>query len=63
MKNTILSLIRHALTFGGGLLVAKGLISEDTTQQLVAAIPTFVGLVWGAVDEFIAERKERKALD
>lgn len=60
MKNTVLSLIRHALTFGGGFIVAKGYLSDDTVTQLAAAFPTFVGLVWGAVDEYLAERKAKQ---
>jgi hypothetical protein len=59
MKNTVLSLIRHALTFGGGFIAAKGFLSEDTVTTLAAAVPSFVGLVWGAVDEYLAEKKER----
>lgn len=60
-KQTVLSIIRHLLTFGGGLLAAKGLLSEDTITTLAAAVPSFVGLIWGAVDEYIAEKKEAKA--
>ena len=34
MNNTILSIIRHALTFVGGLLVTKGLISDGTANEV-----------------------------
>lgn len=61
MKNTVLSLLRHALTFGGGYLAAKGLLSEDTLSALVPALITAVGAVWGAVDEYRAERAAKKA--
>jgi len=56
MKNTILSLIRHGLTFGGGFLAAKGLLSDATLSALIPAVVTAVGAIWGAVDEYRAER-------
>lgn len=55
MKNTVLSLIRHALTFGGGFLAAKGLLSEDTINTVIPAVVTAIGALWGAFDEFKAE--------
>lgn len=58
MKDTILSLIRHALTFGGGFLVAKGLVSDTTLGTLVPAIITAVGALWGAYDEYAAANKK-----
>jgi hypothetical protein len=61
MKDTILSILRHALTFGGGLLVAKGFLSDSTVMQLAAAVPTFAGLLWGAIDEYLAAKKAKEA--
>lgn len=58
MKNTILSLIRHGLTFGGGFLAAKGLISDETLASIIPVIVTAVGALWGAVDEYLAAKKE-----
>lgn len=57
MKDTILSLLRHALTFGGGYLVAKGLLNDTTLGTLIPAVVTAVGAVWGAVDEYLAAKK------
>lgn len=59
-KDTILSLIRHALTFGGGFLAAKGTISSDALATLIPAVVAAVGAVWGAADEFLAARKAAK---
>ncbi|HEU0310666.1 MAG TPA: hypothetical protein VFR36_05560 [Sphingomicrobium sp.] len=39
-------LIRHVLTFGAGYLVAKGLIDETMTAEVVGAAMTLIGLVW-----------------
>ena len=57
MKDTILSLIRHGLTFGGGFLAAKGLVSDDTLTALIPAVVTAIGALWGAVDEYLAAKK------
>jgi len=56
MKNTVLSLLRHALTFGGGFLAAKGLVGDDTINALVPAILAAVGAIWGAADEYLAAK-------
>ena len=61
MNNTILSIIRHALTFVGGLLVTKGLLSETTVVEVSGALTTAIGLTWGAVDEYRAEQAAKKA--
>lgn len=39
-------IVRHALTFGGGFLVAKGYFDEQTLNELVAAAMTIIGVVW-----------------
>ena len=59
MKDTVLSIVRHALTFGGGFVASKGILSEDTTEALIAGLITFVGVVWGAVDEYLAAKKAK----
>lgn len=56
-KDTVLSIIRHLLTFAGGLVVAKGYLSDSTVTQIAGAVPGFIGLVWGAVDEYLAAKK------
>lgn len=42
----ILGLIRHVLTFGGGFLVAKGLVDEGTLNEMIAGVMTLTGLIW-----------------
>jgi len=43
--DTILSFVRQALTFAGGLFVAKGTISADTLTSIVTNISTVIGSV------------------
>lgn len=50
-KDVIFSIVRHTLTFVGGLLVLKGTIDENTLEQLVSGIMTLGGLIWGVVDK------------
>lgn len=46
MKDQVLGLIRHALTFVGGVIVAKGLVDEGMFQEVLGGIMTLVGAGW-----------------
>ena len=46
MKEQTLGLIRHVLTFVGGILVTKGLIDDATSLEIVGGIVTIVGAAW-----------------
>ena len=48
-KEQILGIVRHALTFIGGVLVAKGLASEATITELIGSAMTLFGTVWSVV--------------
>lgn len=48
---TILGLVRHALTFGGGYLVAKGYLDDASVNELVGAITAIVGIVWSGISK------------
>jgi uncharacterized membrane protein YphA (DoxX/SURF4 family) len=48
-KEQVLGLVRHALTFVGGIMVANGVFTESISVDLVGAIMTLVGIVWSAV--------------
>jgi hypothetical protein len=58
MHDTILSILRHTLTFVGGLLVAQGLITDATVAQAVGPIVATAGALWGALDEYRAAKKQ-----
>ena len=45
------SIIRHTLTFIGGILVLKGTIDESMSEQIVAGVMTLVGLIWGQLEK------------
>jgi len=48
MNAKILGLVRHVLTFGGGFLVAKGIIPEGMVDEVIGAVMTLIGIVWSA---------------
>jgi hypothetical protein len=50
-KDSILGLIRHLLTFGGGALVTKGFADDAEMQQLVGALITVIGVIWSIVQK------------
>lgn len=51
MKDQLLGLIRHALTFVGGALVAKGLVDDIAFQEILGAVMTLVGTVWSILSK------------
>ena len=48
-KEQIMGLVRHGLTFIGGILVAKGLASEGQVMDMVGMLMTFVGTLWSVL--------------
>lgn len=50
-KEQILSIVRHSLTFLGGIIVMKGLIDETMVTEIIGTITTLLGLVWGVVEK------------
>lgn len=60
-KNAFLSLLRHLLTFGGGLVVANNphVIDAPTMGTGIGAIMGVAGAAWGSIGAHIAEKKEK----
>jgi len=50
-KAMILSIIRHTLTFAGGLLMAKGLIDEAAVSELVGGLMAITATIWGIIEK------------
>jgi hypothetical protein len=51
MKDAILGLVRHLLTFGGGYVVAKGWLDDATANAVVGALITVFGAGWSVFDK------------
>lgn len=45
----VAGIVRHVLTFVGGIAVAKGLIDTETAAQVVGALATIIGVVWSVI--------------
>lgn len=46
MQSTIIALLRHILTFIGGTLVAKGLMSQEMLMEIIGALVTLLSTGW-----------------
>ena len=50
-KEQVLGVLRHSLTFIGGLLMAKGLIDKAMFSELSGALITLIGGVWSVLSK------------
>jgi hypothetical protein len=48
-KDQLLGILRHTLTFVGGILIAKGLIDEATATEIIGGIITLTGTIWSVL--------------
>jgi len=48
-KEQILGIVRHTLTFVGGIVVAKGLVDEATVTEIIGGVLTLTGAIWSIV--------------
>jgi hypothetical protein len=51
MKEKTLGIIRHALTFLGGVLITQGLIDDAMFTELFGATMTLIGGIWSVLDK------------
>ncbi len=51
VKQQTLGIIRHALTFIGGIIVMKGLVDEATVAEISGLAMTFIGAIWSVLDK------------
>lgn len=58
--NKIMGIIRHVLTFGGGILIAMGMTDEGTWKELSGALVTAIGGIWSLVDKIRLEKDAKK---
>jgi hypothetical protein len=50
-QTQVLGIVRHILTFGGGILVAKGLLDEGMVAEISGAVITLIGAIWSIVEK------------
>jgi len=44
-----MGVVRHTLTFLGGIAIAKGYASDATVTEIIGAVVTLVGAVWSVM--------------
>ncbi len=54
-KAAVLGIVRHILTFGGGMGVSAGYLAESDLTAAVAAIITIAGVLWSVVDKLFLQ--------
>lgn len=54
-KEQVQGLVRHVLTFAGGLLMTRGLIDEAILMEIVGGAATLAGGVWS----FLSKKAEQ----
>lgn len=50
-KEQGLGIVRHALTFIGGILIMKGLVDETLFAEITGGVITLVGAIWSIIDK------------
>ena len=50
-KEQIMGLVRHGLTFIGGIVLSKGLVDESTLMEIVGSISTLIGSIWSIIEK------------
>lgn len=50
-KEIILGVLRHVLTFAGGILVAKGLLEQGVLAEIIGGVMTVIGGIWSVIDK------------
>jgi hypothetical protein len=50
-KEQVLGIIRHALTFVGGIFVMRGMVDETIVTEIVGGAMTLTGAIWSIVEK------------
>ena len=51
IKEIILGIIRHTLTFVGGIFVMKGITDEQTITEIIGGALTLIGGIWSIINK------------
>ena len=50
-KEQLLGIVRHGLTFVGGLLLMKGLVDEAMLSEISGGVITLTGAIWSIINK------------
>lgn len=48
-QEQVLGIVRHILTFAGGLLLMKGFIDESQQTEIIGGVTSLIGTIWSIV--------------
>jgi len=48
-KEQVMGLVRHALTFVGGCLVANGILTDAMSADIIGACMALIGIIWSLI--------------
>lgn len=48
-KEQLLGIVRHTLTFVGGIVVMKGIVDEATVTEITGGVLTLAGAIWSII--------------
>lgn len=50
-KEQVLGIVRHTLTFVGGIVVMRGIVDETMVTEIIGGAMTLIGAIWSIVDK------------
>ena len=50
-KEQVLGIVRHALTFIGGIVIARGLVDETLITECIGGALTLTGAIWSIINK------------
>lgn len=50
-KEELLGIVRHGLTFIGGIVITGGLIDSGLYSELSGGVLTLAGVIWSIIDK------------
>jgi len=60
MSEKVYSVIRHILSFAGGVLITKGIIDEAGLEEVVGSLMTMIAFGWSWYNKTKFEGTEEK---
>jgi hypothetical protein len=48
-KEQVLGIVRHTLTFVGGILIMRGLVDEPVVTEIVGGVVALTGTIWSII--------------
>jgi len=50
-KEQVIGIVRHTLTFVGGIVVAQGLADQGVVNEIIGGVMTLTGAIWSVIDK------------